>query len=375
MKQCDIAVTGSRGFIGKNLMLQLERVEGVNVLPISHTDELSSIREKVQKADIIFHLAGVNRPEKEEEFQTGNVDFLKQIVEFVSSETGKAKQIYLSSSTQAEKENPYGSSKKSAEEFLKENAADNLKVHIARVPNVFGKFCRPNYNSVVATFCHNIQRGLPITINNPQAEVELIYIDDLVSSMVQWSQTIQSKNVLVKDNFESVQRISLGKLAETLNEYFNLRDNLNIPAYPNAFYKNLHATFQSYMAEDKFAYNLNKRVDDRGYLAEFVKSQASGQIFVSKTKPGITRGNHYHHTKLEKFYVVDGDASVKFRHMYSDEVIEYVVNGDEARVIDIPPGYTHSITNIGKSDLITIFWANEIFDQQRPDTYFTEVEK
>jgi UDP-2-acetamido-2,6-beta-L-arabino-hexul-4-ose reductase len=281
--------------------------------------------------------------------------------------------ILLSSSIQAALDNPYGASKRQAEAVVRDYAArSGAAAVIYRFKNVFGKWCRPNYNSVVATFCHNIARDLPITISDPQRVLDLVYVDDVVEQIRADIAARHGPGVLQQDVPVSYQT-TLARLAQLLTAFRTMRTSLYLPDLEDAFTRKLYATYLSYLPADDFAYPLEKKCDPRGCLAEFLKSPHFGQIFVSRTGPGITRGNHFHHTKVEKFLVLEGQALIRFRHIQSDEVILYQVSGDEFRVVDIPPGYTHSIENIGPGELVTLFWAVEIFDPARADTYASPV--
>jgi UDP-2-acetamido-2,6-beta-L-arabino-hexul-4-ose reductase len=363
----EILVTGSNGFIGRNLVASLERQDDFHVLQYDLGNTPSELEEGLAKADIIFHLAGVNRPQKQSEFQTGNADFTAHVCGRLQA-LGRAVPIILSSSIQVNYDNPYGASKRKAEESVKLHAQKiGARAVIFRLKNVFGKWCRPNYNSVVATFCHNIAHDLPISISDPERELELIYIDDVVNQFISEIHSIDSSGVIYRE-VSPVYEVQLGKLADLVQSFREMRSNLVIPALDNDFTRKLYGTYLTYLESDDFAYGLNKKSDSRGCLAEFVKSLPFGQIFVSRTHPGITRGNHFHHTKAEKFLVVEGEAIIRFRHIGGGDIIEYQVKGDDFRVVDIPPGYTHSIENIGPGELITLFWASEIFDPQRPDT-------
>ncbi len=368
----NIIVTGSDGFIGKNLILALRRLEGINVYGYDINDDISSLKEAVKEADIIFHLAGVNRPEKTEEYETGNVGFTRMLISMV--EESKVKPLIIfSSSIQAALDNPYGLSKKKAEEELLNWAkSSESAVVIYRLPNVFGKWCRPNYNSAVATFCYNIARDLDVRIIDPERVVELVYIDDVVKAFLA---NIKDKleNGAYYNNVTPVFKVTVKRIVEIIKGFKNTRSDLTIPDFSDPFIKRLYATYLSYLPQDKFAYQPEIKVDNRGILAELLKSKASGQIFVSRTKPGITRGNHFHDTKVEKFCVLDGQAIIRFRDVSGKDVIEYQVSGEKITIVDIPPGYTHSIENIGQKELIVLFWANEIFDPENPDTYHLEV--
>lgn len=280
----------------------------------------------------------------------------------------------MTSSIQAELDNPYGISKKFAEEAVLEYGKNTgAKVYIYRLPNVFGKWSRPNYNSVVSTWCHNIARDLPIQIDNPDTELQLVYIDDVISELINAFKDHATRG---ENGFCFVSRIfsvTLKQIADLLEAFRKSRTSLILPDLAGAFEKFLYATYLSFLPENGFGYDLEMKNDNRGWLAEFIKSKNSGQIFISCTKPGVTRGNHWHHTKIEKFLVVAGEAVIKFRHLNSNNFLEYRVSGEKLRVLDIPAGYTHAITNTGDTDLITIFWADEIFDQHNPDTYYLEV--
>jgi len=276
----------------------------------------------------------------------------------------------LSSSTQAVQDNPYGISKRRAEDavfdFGRETGAS---VFVFRLLGVFGKWCRPNYNSVVASFCHNIARNIPIAISDPAREIELVYIDDVVHAFVG---VMDGRPPVSEDRYcigDPTYRISLGALAETIRGFRDSRVSLDLPDISNPFIRTLYSTYVSYLPTDSFAYTLTQRADLRGELAELLKSHRIGQLFLSRTRPGFMRGNHYHDTKIEKFIVMEGDALIRFRHILGGDVIEYPVSGREFRVVDIPPGFTHSIENIGQNDLITLFWAAEVFDPDIPDTF------
>ena len=313
----------------------------------------------------------MNRPEDPKEFETGNAGSLKEICSKLQ-EFGRVPKIVLSSSVQAKLDNPYGISKRRAEETLQQFAENNgAECVVFRFKNLFGKWCRPNYNSVTATFCHNIANGLPIKISDPAHEIDLTYIDDVVEAFI-----AELKSVSPGFRFAQPlpsKRISLGELAEKIRSFWEMRASLNLPDFRDTFERSLYGTYLSYLNNRVFEYGLDIKADQRGSLAEFLKSPSIGQIFVSHTKPGVTRGNHYHHTKAEKFLVLQGTAIIRFRHIDSDQILEYRVRGEDYRVVDIPPGYTHSIENVGQDELVTLFWASEMFDPDRPDTYFEKV--
>lgn len=367
VKKTVALVTGANGFIGRNLLAVLNRQEHIEVVSISRSSTPDELAAGLKSADVVFHLAGVNRPETEAEFAEGNADFTAEICNQLLA-NGRAVPIIYTSSAQAELDNPYGISKRDAEEHLKTYVEKSGGfAAIFRLKSVFGKWCRPNYNSVVATFCHNISHDLPITISDPTKEVSLVYIDDVVQSFLQYLPNNARTGVEYPDVLP-VYSVTLGRLAELLRSFREMRQNLLVPNFADDFTLRLYATFLSYLAKDDFGYDLSQRCDPRGSLAEFVKSPSFGQVFVSRTHPGITRGNHYHHTKAEKFFVVEGQAVVRFRSILNGEVLEYKVEGKDFRVIDIPPGYTHSIENVGQGELVTLFWSNEVFDPARTDT-------
>lgn len=371
----NILVTGAQGFIGKNLRAALAERGDVSVLTFDQEHTADNLAALLARADLVYHLAGVNRPPSVEEFYTGNVELTAQMCRMLL-DAGRAIPIVFSSSIQAELDNPYGISKRQAEDVLSEYAMAGGAAIIYRLPNVFGKWCRPNYNSVVATFCHNIARDLPITLSDPDRQLTLVHVDDVVRHFI--GDLDAGGAVGARATWREVSpayTVTLGRLAELIRGFRALRETLRLPDLHDDFVRKLYGTYVSYLPETAFDYALQQRCDDRGCLAEFVKSSAAGQIFVSRTRPGITRGNHYHHTKTEKFLVLEGEAVIRFRHILSDEVIEYRVRGEDFRVVDIPTGYTHSIQNVGQGELVTLFWASEIFDPERPDTRFLPVQQ
>lgn len=367
-----ILITGSNGFVGKNLALSLAQRQDVKVIGFDIYDDQSVLAALVAGADFIFHLAGVNRPQNVEEFVTGNTGLTQTLVALLQSQ-GKKTPLLLSSSTQAAQDNPYGSSKREAENAVfAYGRQSGAPVFVYRLPNVFGKWCRPNYNSAVATFCHNIANELPIQINDPNVLMNLVYIDDVVSLFI----AALDGAVAVPKDFSSVQPIhtvKLGAIAELLHTFRASRDNRSIPDMADSFTKKLYATYLSYLPVDQFSYPLKMNVDERGSFTEFIKTIDRGQVSVNISKPGITKGNHWHHTKNEKFLVVSGQGVIRFRKIGSDEIIEYQVCGEKLEVVDIPTGYTHNISNTGETDMVTVMWCNELFDPERPDTFFEPV--
>ena len=366
-----VLVTGARGFVGRNLCAVMKQDEKIEL----HTYDLDSPPEALsaalERVDCVFHLAGVNRPEDPKEFETGNVGSLEDICDRLKA-LGRTPKIVLSSSIQAGLDNPYGKSKRQAELALQQFAETTGSAGVVyRFKNLFGKWCRPNYNSVTATFCHNIANDLPIQISDPAHEIELTHIDAVGQAFMD---ELDSKKTRFgfADPLASY-RISLGDLAARIRTYKKMRTRLVLPDFSTEFEKALYGTYLSYLDEKEFEYGLDIKSDQRGSLAEFVKSPTMGQIFVSRTNPGVTRGDHYHHTKTEKFLVLEGRGIIRFRHIESSEILEYPVNGEKYQVLDIPPGYTHSIENTGQTVLVTLFWASEMFNPEKPDTYYEKV--
>jgi len=481
MSITNILVTGANGFVGRNLCAHLARRDGLTLFRIDVDSAPDELDRAIESAEIIFHLAGVNRPKDPGEFQSGNAGFTEDLCDNISK-AGRKPLLVLSSSIQAALENSYGISKRGAEDAVKDWAErGGGKAIIFRLKNVFGKWCRPNYNSVTATFCHNTAHDLPITINDPDKELDLVYIDDVVEAFVRVVEQGQDRGQRTEDRgqregdaagerlgssspcllplatpplplapcplapaplppgpweyreVERSYRITLGELAARIRSFREMRRTLVLPDLGDPLNRCLYATYLSYLDGPDFAYRLDQKTDPRGSLAEFVKSATAGQIFVSRTKPGITRGNHYHHTKTEKFLVLEGEAVIRFRRVdgqagraeregrveedrgqrsevrgqstenaerkplhcgspcplplassllppaasplppAASRVIEHRVSGRDFVVVDIPPGYTHSIENVGSGELVTLFWASEPFDPQRPDTYGMEV--
>lgn len=367
-----ILVTGSKGFVGKNLITELKNRGYEDIFEFDIDTDKSLLDNYTKECDFVFHLAGVNRPKDEKEFMEGNFGFTSELLDLLKKHNNKAP-ILITSSIQAEKDNPYGKSKKAGEDLLFEYShKTGATVFVYRLPNLFGKWSRPNYNSVVSTFCYNIARGLDIKINNPETELSLCYIDDVVKEFIkamEGSPAAEGRFCIVP----VVHRVKLGKLAELIQSFKDSRTNLNIPDMNDSFTKKLYSTYLSYLPEDDFSYKLKMNIDNRGSFAEFIRTPERGQVSVNISKPGITKGNHWHHTKNEKFLVVSGQGLIRFRRIDSNDIIEYKVSGEKLEVVDIPPGYTHSIVNIGDTDMVTIMWANECFNPENPDTYYLEV--
>ena len=376
-----ILVTGSSGFMGRNLSVALNRLNDLEVLGYD-VDTGGDLAELVGKADVIYHLAGVNRPPDPSEYAQGNAGLTAQVCA-LAAERPRPPTVVLSSSIQAELDNPYGVSKRQAEEVVREYAEHTGALGVAfRLPNVFGKWSRPNYNSAVATFCHNIARDLPITVSDPAREMRLVYIDDVVKAFIavlnasdQSDPPDRAESTFRFGVVEPVFELTLGEIVERIRALRRSRDDLMLPDLSDPLNRRLLATYNSFLPTESWAYDLQQRSDPRGVLAEFIKTKGAGQIFVSSTRPGIVRGNHYHDTKVEKFLVLTGEAEIRFRQIGTDEVIRIRVSGSDLRVVDIPPGYTHCIQNVGDTDMVTLFWASEIFDPANPDTAFEEVDR
>ena len=374
----NILVTGSKGFIGSNLLVWLTERPQYRVLEFDKDNTWDELTQALPETDLVVHLAGINRPQTDDEFTAGNVELTAHICRQLIA-LGRAVSIILSSSIQAELDNPYGVSKRKAEEVVRDYAErSGATVVIFRLTNVFGKWCRPNYNSVVATFCHNIAHDLPITISDPARELDFIHVDDVMRCFLAEIEHLESavggSGAVIYREATPSHSVTLGRLAELIRSFRQSRQTLFVPDLGDPFVHKLYGTYLSYLEPDDFAYDLTQRTDPRGSLAEFVKSEPFGQIFVSRTKPGITRGNHFHHTKTEKFLVLEGEAVIRFRQIMGNEVLEYLVRGEDYRVLDIPPGYTHSIENVGDGELVTLFWASEIFDPDKPDTVWDQVQ-
>ena len=368
----NVLVTGAKGFIGKNLIAELLNRSYSNIFEYDVDSSIDDLKDYIKECDFIFHLAGVNRPQNDEEFMLGNFGFTSTLLDILKSSNRKIP-ILITSSIQAELNNPYGKSKKAGEDIIFEyGEKSGSSVYVYRLPNVFGKWSRPNYNTVVATFCNNIATGKSIEINNPDVELSLVYIDDVVSEFI----ATLAGNSIDTEKYKSipiVNTIKLGELATLIKSFEESRSNISLIDTSNDLENKLYATYLSFLPKDNFIYDLKMNVDDRGSFTEFVRTDNRGQFSVNVAKPGITKGNHWHNTKNEKFLVVSGVGSIKFRKIGETEIIEYKVSGKKLQVVDIPVGYTHNISNIGDVDLVTFMWVNESFDPDNPDTYFLEV--
>ena len=368
----NILVTGAKGFLGRNLVHELKNCGYNDISEFDVDTDPSLLKKYVKKAEFIYHLAGVNRPVADGDFMAGNYGFTQNLLDLLVQNSNGCP-IVLASSIQAVMSNPYGESKKASENaVINHSKRLGAKVLVYRFPNVFGKWCKPNYNSVVATYCHNIARDIPIVIKNPKTVLQLVYIDDVVKELVM---ALKGKENRIGDFCEVpiVYDISLEKLAEILYSFKKSREDLIIPNMGNELTKKMYSTYLSYLPAESFNYELKSVKDERGTFTEFLKTPERGQVSINITKPGIVKGNHWHHTKVEKFLVVSGRGVIRFRQIDSNDILEYFVSDQKLELVDIPPGYTHSIENLGNQDLVTIIWANEIFNPNNQDKYYKEV--
>ena len=365
----NILITGARGFMGKNLRSALTGRYGdahrLILLDMPHTEE--ELLAAAAEADFVFHLAGVNRPTDPADFQKGNADFTRQLLTLLK-ERGKRPPVLLSSSIQAALENPYGQSKLSAEQAVADYGRETgSAVYLYRLPNVFGKWSRPNYNSAVATFCHNVARGLPITVNDPSVTLRLVYIDDVVEEFLRAMEG-QPHREGEWCTVQPVHEVNLGHMAELIQSFPALRDSLTAPDQSDPLVKKLYATYLSFLPPEDFSRPTVTHADQRGSFTELLHMGSRGQVSLNVSKPHITKGDHWHQTKHEKFIVLQGEGVIRFRKVGDSTVIAYKVSGENLTVVDIPTGYTHSIENTGDTDMLTLMWANEVFDPAHPDT-------
>jgi UDP-2-acetamido-2,6-beta-L-arabino-hexul-4-ose reductase len=383
-----ILITGSGGFVGRNLVLTLRARGYTDLMLFEKDDTPETLRQYCQRAAFVIHLAGINRPKDPSEFYSGNAGLTETLLAKLE-QAGYSCPVLVTSSVQAALNNDYGKSKKQAEEAIfAYGSRTGAPVYVFRMEGVFGKWCRPNYNSVVATFCHNIAHGLPIEVRDPDFALPLVYIDDVVACLLDALERGKAqKDAEGICRIHPVHHTTLGALAALLRGFAAARGGsaalaagtdgvptLAVPALAaNSFAKKLYSTYLSYLPEDGFAYDLAMHCDARGSFTEFLRTPERGQVSVNISRPGIVKGNHWHHTKNEKFLVVQGEGVIRFRSIFSDKVIEYRVSGERLQVVDIPCGYTHNIENVGSSDLVTVMWANEPFDPAHPDTFAEKV--
>jgi UDP-2-acetamido-2,6-beta-L-arabino-hexul-4-ose reductase len=369
-----VLITGANGFVGKNLQLHLRERKDVQVVCFTREHGVAQLPALLQGVDFVFHLAGVNRPQDPAEFTVGNADLTLALcaeVARAAHAAGKAIPILYTSSTQAASDNPYGRSKRDAEAALLALKQDPLvPVHLFRLPNVFGKWCRPQYNSAVATFCHTIARGLPIQINDPHAAMTLVYVDDVINRFLQLMDGADP--AVNAEGFDAVApqyTVTVGELARQIASFRDSRETLMTERVGTGWMRALYATYVSYLPVDAFSYEVPGHADPRGVFVEMLKTQDSGQFSYFTAHPGVTRGGHYHHSKTEKFLVIQGDARFRFRHMQTGQEHVLQTSGARPQIVETVPGWTHDITNMGDADMVVMLWANEVFDRARPDTF------
>lgn len=362
-----VLVTGVHGFIGKNLQMHLCERRGVEIVPFTREHNEADLPGLLDGVDWVFHLAGINRPQDPSEFVTGNAGLTEALCQAVK-ETGSKIPVVYTSSIQVDKDNDYGTSKRAAEETLLDlNRASGCPVYIYRLPNVFGKWARPNYNSAVATFCHNIARDLPVQINDPKSVIRLVYIDDVVASFVALLDGAEQSAPFA--DVEPVYEITVGGLVDQLQRFRATREHLITEPVGTGLTRALYSTYVSYLPPERFTYTVPQHGDERGVFVEMLKTPDAGQFSFFTAHPGVTRGGHYHHSKTEKFLVIKGKACFRFRHMLTDEFYELHTAGDSPEIVETVPGWTHDITNEGDDELVCMLWANEIFDRDNPDTF------
>lgn len=370
-----ILLTGANGFVGKNMIVRLNELPGMRVSTFVRGDDVANLSTLVAQTDAVLHLAGENRPADEAAFAQVNTGLTSALCNAIQQEntiSGRFVPLVLASSTQAERDNPYGRSKLAAEQAVQAlgQSTGNPCV-IFRLPGVFGKWCKPNYNSVVATLCHNIARGLPIQINDPAADLRLVYVDDVVTALLAALDTLAPG--CVQATVQPEYTISLGELAAQIRAFGDCRSTLITERVGTGLIRMLYSTYVSYLPSEKFSYEVPRHADPRGVFVEMLKTKDSGQFSYFTAHPGITRGAHYHHTKTEKFLVIKGDALFRFRHLLTDELVEFRTSGTKPQVVDTIPGWSHDITNVGGDEMVVMLWANENFDRQRPDTVACKV--
>lgn len=369
-----VMITGAAGFLGRNLYQQLREYNGLEIVSFTSSNSSEELRDLIQDVEFVFHLAGVNRPQDPNDFAMGNITLTSSLIAVVEDEmkiSGRKIPILYSSSSQAALNNPYGASKLAAEVLLHDFSQRNdSPLFIFRLPNIFGKWSRPNYNSVVATFCHNLARGIPIHINDPSASMVLVYVDDVIESFIKLLDG--ASPVLDALGFATVAPLyttTVGEIAVLLESFVASRNTLQIERVGTGFLRALYSTFVSFLPVQSFSYPAKMHVDTRGVFVEMLKTPDCGQFSFFTAHPGITRGGHYHHTKTEKFLVIKGNARFKFRHVQTGESHQLDTSGENSEIVETVPGWTHDITNIGTEEMVVMLWANEVFDRQRPDTF------
>ncbi len=368
---CRVLVTGANGFVGKNLLIRLSEMRQFTVTSFVRGDDVATLPALIAQVDAVIHLAGENRPKDESTFAQVNAGLTVALCDAIRREHavgGRKIQLVLASSIQATRDNPYGRSKLAAEQAVQALSLDvGNPVVVFRMPGIFGKWCKPNYNSVVATFCHNIARDLPIQVDDPEANLRLVYVDDVVNALIEAVESPQPG--VTKGNIRPEYNITLAGLVTQIKAFRACRTNLMTDRVGTGLVRALYATYVSYLPNEQFSYEVEQYGDPRGVFVEVLKTMDSGQFSYFTAHPGITRGGHYHHTKTEKFLVIKGRALFRFRHLLTNELVELYTSGDKPQVVDTIPGWSHDITNIGAEELVVMLWANEIFDRARPDTH------
>ena len=362
-----VLITGADGFVGKNLALRLSEFEQYEVLRFTRGSDRGTLAEQMRECDAIVHLAGENRPEDPAQFRLVNADLTREITE-LAARRDDPPPILFASSAQAGNDTPYGRSKRAGEEALEEYGQCGLAT-VHRFPGIFGKWCRPNYNSVVATFAHNAARGLDLPVNDPEAPLDLVYIDDVMNAVIGWLEAAPGRDAGFEwGQVDPVYRTSVGEIADRMQSYAALPETRTVDDVGTGFSRALYSTYVSYLPPEKVAYDLTVHSDPRGRFAEMLRTRDAGQVSFFTAGPGVTRGGHYHHTKTEKFLIVQGEALFRFRNMASGDTFEMKTSAARPRVVDTVPGWAHDITNIGDDEMIVVLWANEMFEPARPDT-------
>jgi UDP-2-acetamido-2,6-beta-L-arabino-hexul-4-ose reductase len=368
----NVLITGANGFVGKNFQVFCNE-KGIDFDTFTRENSIDELDAKIQKTDFIVHLAGINRPENIEDFKKGNTDLTSSICNLLIKYKNLAPVIYTSS-IQADLNNPYGKSKLGAETALKQlQKKQGNQIFNYRLPNVFGKWCKPNYNSAVATFCHNIANNIPVQVNDPSSMIRLVYIDDVISDFCSKIENHRANKSASPAEIKPIYQITVGELQDQLLAFKESKSNHIIENVGNGLIRALYSTYISYFKPEQFSYSLVKHEDPRGVFVEMLKTKDSGQFSFFSAHPGITRGGHYHHSKNEKFLVVKGSAKFGFRNIVTDEYSELLTSGDEPQVVETVPGWSHDITNIGDDEMFVMLWANEIFDPENPDTIYHKV--
>lgn len=363
-----VLITGSNGFVGKNLVSNLSLNKEIEILKYDIDSTTEELDKYTKECDFVFHLAGVNRPVNKEEFMEGNFGFTSVLLKKLKENNNKCP-IMISSSIQAELDNDYGKSKKAGEDLIKKYGKENnVKTFIYRFPNLFGKWCRPNYNSVIATWCYNVSHNMEITVNDEGKELTLAYIDDVCNELIKCldnKETRENDFCVVPITYTK----TLKEISTLIKSFKENSRNIYVPSTGDVFTKKLYATYISYVPLEEMVVDLSEHRDERGVFCELVRTKECGQVSVSTTNPCVVRGGHYHNTKMERFIVIKGRAKIEFEHVIDHSKIEFEVSGDKLQYVTIPVGYQHSINNIGDDELILILWANELFDPNVPDTY------